>query len=110
MEAPFEYPGFIGSDMTLTLMKNGKEYKIQGIEGGVLDKDFDRGGDHVTTTLLLHFPVMDPNDVFSEMTQEDINRREPTPNGAEEMKTMTLEGTVCHQKVSIPVTVPKVEM
>ena len=109
LEAPFDYPGYIGSDMTLTLMKNGKEYKIQGVEGAVLDKDFDRGGDHVTTTVLLQFPVMDPNDVFSDMTQEDINRREPTPNGAEEMKTMTLEGTVCHQKVSIPVTVPKLD-
>ena len=108
MEAPFEYPGYIGSDMTLTLKKNGKEYKIQGVEGGILDKDFDRGGDHVTTTVLLQFPVMDPNDVMSDMTQDDINRREPTPNGAEDMKTMTLEGTVCHQHVSIPVTVPKV--
>lgn len=108
LEAPFDYPGYIGSDMTLTLKKNGKEYKIQGVEGAVLDKDFDRGGDHVTTTVLLQFPVMDPNDVFSDMTQEDINRREPTPNGAEDMKTMTLEGTVCHQHVSIPVTVPKV--
>ena len=109
LEAPFDYPGYIGSDMTLTLKKNGKEYKIQGVECAVLDKDFDRGGDHVTTTVLLQFPVMDPNDVMSDMTQEDINRREPTPNGAEEMKTMTLEGTVCHQHVSIPVTVPKVE-
>ena len=109
MEAPFDYPGYIGSDMTLTLKSNGKEYKIQGVEGAVLDKDFDRGGDHVTTTVLLQFPVMDPNDVFSDMTQEDINRREPTPNGAEEMKTLTLEGTVCHQHVSIPVTVPKLD-
>ena len=109
LQAPFDYPGYIGSDITLTLKKNGKEYKIQGIEGGVLDKDFDRGGDHVTTSLLLQFPVMDPNDVLSDMTQEDINMREPTPNGAEEMKTLTLEGTVCHQKVSIPVTVPKID-
>ena len=109
LQAPFDYPGYLGSDLTLTLKKNGKVYKIQGVEGAVLDKDFDRGGDHVTTTVLLQFPVMDPNDVLSDMTQEDINRREPTPNGAEEMKTMTLEGTVCHQKVSIPVTVPKLD-
>ena len=110
LQAPFDYPGYLGSDLTLTLKKNGKVYKIQGVEGAVLDKDFDRGGDHVTTTVLLQFPVMDPNDVLSDMTQEDINRREPTPNGAEEMKTMTLEGTVCHQKVSIPVTVPKLDL
>ena len=110
MQAPFDYPGFIGSDVTLTLKKNGKEYKIQGAEGAVLDKDFDRGGDHVTTTVILTFPVMDPNDVISDMTQDDINRREPTANGAEEMKTMTLEGTICHQKVRIPITVPKIIM
>lgn len=108
MQAPFDYPGFIGSDVTLTLKKNGKEYKIQGAEGAVLDKDFDRGGDHVTTTVILTFPVMDPNDVISDMTQDDINRREPTPNGAEDMKNMTLEGTICHQKVRIPITVPKI--
>jgi hypothetical protein len=108
IEAPFDYPGYIGSDLTLTLEKNGKTYKIQGTEGGALDKDFDRGGDHVVTTVLLTFPVMEINDAISDMTQDDINRREPTPNGAEDMKTMTLEGTVCHQKVRIPITVPKI--
>ena len=107
MQAPFTYPGYIGSDITLKVESNGNVYKLQGVEGAVLDRDFDRGGDHITSTIMLKFPPFDPADIISTMTQDDINKRTPTANGAEEMKTMTLEGTICHQKVSIPVIAPK---
>lgn len=109
IQAPFTYMGYLGSDLTLKVKKTGKSYKIQGVEGGILDRDFDRGGDHVFTTIHLSFPVIEPNDIISKMSQNDINRRTPTSNGADEMKTMTLEGTICHQKVSIPITVPRIE-
>ena len=107
MQAPFTSMGYIGSDITLKAEKTGKVYKLQGAEGAVLDRDFDRGGDHITTTVMLNFQAFDPADIISSMTQNDINRRTPTANGAEEMKTMTLEGTICHQKVSIPIIAPK---
>ncbi|MBO6077556.1 MAG: M56 family metallopeptidase [Bacteroidaceae bacterium] len=107
MQAPFTTMGYIGSDITLKSEKTGQVYKLQGVEGAVLDRDFDRGGDHITTTVMLHFPAFDAADIISSMTQNDINRRTPTANGAEEMKTMTLEGTICHQKVSIPIIAPK---
>lgn len=87
VRADFSYPGYIGSDMTLTL-NNGK--KLELIRASLpLDKDFDRGGDHMITEVELVYPAVEVKDLLPD--------RE---NG----KFSVLEGTVCHSKLTLPMT------
>ncbi len=77
---PHSFLGHVGSDFNLELGE-GQILRPVRVDGVVLDKDFDRNGDHVITPFQLIFP--------------------PISEDAWKKSTPILKGTVCHEPVTL---------
>ena len=84
VRADNSYPAYFGSDLTLTLNDGTKLALVSADQP--LDQDFRRGGDWVSTGIELVYPSVDPGKLL--------------PEG--EGKMAVLEGTVCHEKMTLP--------
>ncbi|MCQ2111073.1 MAG: M56 family metallopeptidase [Bacteroidaceae bacterium] len=80
IQEPHSFLGHVGSNFRLTL-SNGKTIQPIRIDGVPVDRDFDRHGDHVTTSFQIIFPPIS-QDEWSEDDSE-------------------LTGTVCHEDIKI---------
>ena len=85
VRADNSYPAYFGSDLTLTL-NDGTKLALQSADQP-LDQDFRRGGDWVATSVELVYPSVDPGKLIPDR---------------ENNKMAVLEGTVCHEKMTLP--------
>ena len=85
VRADNSYPAYFGSDLTLTLNDGTKLALVSADQP--LDQDFRRGGDWVSTGIELVYPSVDPNKLMPVR---------------ETGKMAVLEGTVCHEKMTLP--------
>lgn len=82
---PHSVKGHVGNEFTLTFA-DGSQLKSLRVEGVKTNEDFDRGGDHVSTFFQVIFPASKARDWMNS-------------------GKVTLEGTVMHEPISIPMTV-----
>lgn len=82
---PHSVKGHVGNEFTLTFA-DGSQLKSLRVEGVKTNEDFDRGGDHVSTFFQVIFPASKAIDWMKS-------------------GKVTLEGTVMHEQISIPMTV-----
>lgn len=82
---PHSVKGHVGNEFTLTFA-DGSQLKSLRVEGVKTNEDFDRGGDHVSTFFQVIFPASKARDWMKS-------------------GKVTLEGTVMHEPISIPMTV-----
>lgn len=85
VRADNSYPAYFGSDLSLTLNDGTKLALVSADQP--LDKDFRRGGDWVSTSVELVYPSVDPGKLIPDR---------------ENNKMAVLEGTVCHEKMTMP--------
>ena len=85
VRADNSYPAYFGSDLTLTLNDGTKLALVSADQP--LDQDLRRGGDWVVSSIELSYPSVDPSKL--------IPVRETN-------KMAVLEGTVFHEKMTLP--------
>ncbi|MBR4792218.1 MAG: hypothetical protein IK038_00995, partial [Bacteroidaceae bacterium] len=85
VRADNSYPAYFGSDLTLTLNDGTKLALVSADQP--LDQDLRRGGDWVVSSIELSYPSVDPSKL--------IPVRETN-------KMAVLEGTVFHEKMTMP--------
>ena len=102
IRATFGFPGHVNSDFTLTLA-DGSTVKIQGSEGYPLDQDFDRGGDHMESTVVMLFPPLTKEQFAGTLDYSKVRTIEDVPDAIQGGALLqgTLNGTHVSLKVYI---------